>query len=86
MKLRFHVLMRTCPDTSVGQVRGDGDPSAFVDAHALKTAVHPCDESAQAHLAGEGFASVMTADGEEEEGESASSIKQRGNRKCQIRG
>ena len=59
---------------------GDGDLSALVDAHPLKAAVHPHDETAQAHLADEGFASVMTADSEEEEGESASSIK-RGNRK-----
>lgn len=52
---------------------GDRDPPAFIDAHALKTAVHPCDESAQADLADEGFASVMTVESEGEVGESVSS-------------
>jgi len=56
----------TCSDTPVGQVRGDRDPPLFVDTHALEAAVHPRDESAQAHLADEGFAAVMT--GHEERG------------------
>lgn len=41
----------------------DCDPPALVDAHALQTPVHPRDESAQADLADEGFASVMAAEG-----------------------
>lgn len=60
-----HELVRTRSDASVGQVRGDCDPPAFVDTHAPKAAVHPCDESAQAHLADERFASVMTANRKE---------------------
>ena len=58
--------MTQCPTSSYapeGQVGGDCDLPALVDAHALKTPVHPCDESAQAHLADEGFASVMAVDG-----------------------
>lgn len=43
-------------------MRGDCDPPALVDTHALETPVHPCDESAQAHLADEGFATVMAAE------------------------
>lgn len=54
---------RTCADAAVGQVRGDGDPPALVNAHSLKPAVHPGDESAQTHLADEGLAPVMAADG-----------------------
>lgn len=57
---------RTCADAAVGQVRGDRDPPALVDAHSLEAAVHPGDESAQAHLADEGLASVMAADGQGE--------------------
>lgn len=51
-------------------MRGDGDPPALVDAHALEAAVHARDESAQADLADEGAASVVTADrqGEVDEG------------------
>lgn len=56
------VSTRTCADAAVGQVRGDGDPPALVDTHSLEAAVHPGDESAQAHLADEGFASVMAVD------------------------
>lgn len=52
----------TCSNASICQVRRDCDPPAFIDAHAVKAAVHPSDESAQAHLADEGFASVMTGD------------------------
>lgn len=52
----------TCPDAPVGQVWRDGDPPAFTDTHALKTSVHPGDESTQTHLADEGFASVMAAE------------------------
>lgn len=55
------MFIGTCSDASIGQVWGDFDPPAFIDTHAQKTAVHPCDESAQADLADEGFASVMTA-------------------------
>lgn len=58
----YHVSVCTCSNTSIGQVRRDCDPPAFIDTHALKTSVHPCDESAQADLADEGFASVMTVD------------------------
>lgn len=64
------LFVRTCSDASVGQVRGDCDPPAFIHTHALKTAVHPRDEPAQAHLADEGSASVMAADGSGEVGES----------------
>lgn len=54
-------LTRTCADAAVGQVRRDGDPPALVDTHALQAAIHPGDESPQAHLADEGLASVMAA-------------------------
>lgn len=56
------MFTRTCADTAVGQVRRDGDPTALVNAHALQAAVHPCDESTQAHLADEGLSSVMAAE------------------------
>ena len=59
----------TCSNTSIGQVRRDCDPPALIDTHALKAAVHPGDESAQADLADEGFASVMTVDSRGGEGE-----------------
>lgn len=55
-------LTRTCADAAVGQVRRDGDPTALIDTHALQAAVHPSDESTQAHLADEGFSSVMAAE------------------------
>lgn len=44
----------------------DGDPPAFTDTHALKTTVHPGDESTQTHLADEGLASVMAVDQEKQ--------------------
>lgn len=56
------VLTRTCADAAVGQVRRDGDPPALIDTHALQAAIHPSDESTQAHLADEGLPSVMAAD------------------------
>lgn len=43
-------------------MRGDRDPPALVDAHAPEAAVHPRDETAQADLADESFASVMTVE------------------------
>lgn len=45
---------------------GDYDPPAFIDTHALKTPVHPCDESAEADLTDEGFASLITVEREGE--------------------
>lgn len=59
----LHALSCTCSDASVGQVWRDYYPPALIDTHALKTSVHPCDESAQAHLADERLASVMTVGG-----------------------
>lgn len=53
---------QTCSNAAIGQVRRDGDPPALIHTHAQETPVHPGDESAQAHLADEGFASVMAAE------------------------
>lgn len=55
------MVSHTCADASIGQVRRDCDPPALVDAHALQTSVHPCDEFTEAHLTDEGFASVIAA-------------------------
>lgn len=53
--------IQTCSDASVSQMWRDDDLPALVDTHALQTPVHPCDESAQAHLTDEGFAPIIAA-------------------------
>ena len=55
----------TCPNAPIGQVGGDGDPPFLIDTHALNAAVHPSDQSAKAHLADEGLASVIAVNREE---------------------
>lgn len=66
-------MVFTCSYASISQVWGHCDPPAFIDTHALKTTVHPCDESAQADLADKGFASVVTVGSEGDVNKSASS-------------
>lgn len=56
------MLLCTCSYASIGQMWRDCDPPALVDTHAQQTPVHPCDESAQADLADESFASIIAAE------------------------
>lgn len=68
-------MVFTCSYASISQVWGDCDPPAFIDTHALKTTVHPCNEFTQADLADEGSASVVAADSEAEVNKSGSLVK-----------
>ena len=57
--------MNTCSETSIGQVWGNGDLSTLIDAHALHSPVHSCDEPAQSYLANERASTLKTVCGGE---------------------